>query len=46
MLISAGLCQQAHVSTFVVRSQQLIEQLRELFENCLVPNRHSTDVQV
>ncbi len=32
-----GLCQQAYVSTFVVRCQQLIEQLRELFENCLVP---------
>ena len=35
-LLSAGLCQQAYVSTFVVR-QQLSEQLRELFENCLVP---------
>ena len=35
-LLSAGLCQHPYVSTFVVR-QQLSEQLRELFENCLVP---------
>lgn len=45
MLTPAGLCQQAYVSMFVVRSQQLLEQIRELFENCFV-SLHPTDVQV
>ncbi len=44
-LMSAGLCQRAYVSMFVVRSQQLLEQIRELFENCFV-SLHPTDVQV
>jgi len=41
-LMSAALCQQPYVSTFVVLSQQLLEQLRELCDNYSVP----TDVQV